>query len=186
MFAIGGLWQGTGAAQDLANTFGSATTLDDQKKLLNRSVDLLRGVLNTISGFTGAAEFHPHENPHVAKTSSVTWAISEGVNVVQQMAQAISKGKTLDKEQLVHLGQIVGSGLKFGGIVASLKGASGSGPIIAQTVGSAASLSSGVLNLQNKGYDLRSTAAGYYNSVTTYLRSMSGLTGSEHQNDEAV
>jgi len=128
--------------------------------------------------------FNPNTNPVAGKISSVTWALSEGANVLQQTAEVISKGRTLDKEQLVHLGQIVGSGLKFAGIVASLSGVSGNGPIIAEAVGSAAGISSGFLNLHNKGYDVASTVSGYYNTFVDYLRNVSGRTGSQPQSRE--
>jgi hypothetical protein len=185
MFAIGGAWQAGAAASQLTKLFSSASTPEDQKQLLMKSVDLMRGVSNTISGLTGAAVFNPNTNPVAGKISSVTWALSEGANVLQQTAEAISKGRTLDKEQLVHLGQIVGSGLKFAGIVASLSGVSGNGPIISEVVGSAAGISSGLLNLQNKGYDVTSTVSGYYNTFVDYLRNMSGRTGSQPQRRES-
>jgi hypothetical protein len=181
MFAVGGLWQTGAAASTLTKLFSSASTPGDQKQLLMKSVDLLRGVSNTISGLTGAAVFNPNTNPVAGKISSVTWALSEGANVLQQAAEAISQGRTLNQEQLVRVAQIVGSGLKFAGIVASLSGVSGRAPIIAETVGSAAGISSGFLNLHNKGYDVASTVSGYYNTFVDYLRNMSGRTSSQPQ-----
>jgi hypothetical protein len=176
MFALGGLWQAGAAGGNFVNLYNSASSPEDRKKLVEQSIEFMRGVSNTVSGLAGIASHTPNANPIAGKISSVAWALSEGVNAALQTYEALSNGRGLNRDQIVHLGQIVGSVAKFAGIVASLK-SSENGPIIAQAVGSGISISSGVYNLYNKGYI---TSVGqYYRNFMDYLRAMSSGTASQ-------
>jgi hypothetical protein len=176
LFAIGGIWSTGAAGQNVADLFGSASTPEQKKELIEQSVELMRGLASTLSGLTGVVAATPNGNEIASKISSAAWAVGEGLNAGLEASRALSNG-TLNKEQLVHLGQIAGSSLKFAGIVASLAGASGNGPIIAQAVGSGLSISSGALNLQHKGYDVASTISSYANSFVGHLGSMARSMG---------
>jgi len=171
LFTVGGVWQAATAGKSFVSLYNSASSPTKQKELLAQAVDFMKGVSNTISGGTGIAALTPNASAALGKASSVTWALSEGTNAIMQAQQALTQEKPLSKEQLVNIGQVIGSTMKFAGIVASLAGAPGNGPIIAQVLGSGASISSGVLNLNSKGYSLSATVSHYANQ----LKSMAGL-----------
>lgn len=168
LFAAGGVWQAGAAASKFSSLLGSASSPEQQKQLLLAGVDVIKGLSNTVSGVTGVVGLNG--SPLAGKISSATWSASEGLNALTEGYKAVSEGKPLSKEQIVHYGQIIGSVLKAGGSAASAAGVSGNAPTIAQTVGAGFSIASGALNLHNKGYDVSSTANHYYNNFVGFLQ----------------
>ncbi|RZU42220.1 hypothetical protein BDD14_3773 [Edaphobacter modestus] len=169
LFAAGGVWQTGAAASKFSSLLGSASSPEQKKQLLLAGLDLMKGLSNTVSGITGVQGLNG--SPLAGKISSATWALSEGTNALTQGYEAIAAGKSLSPEQMVRLGQVIGSSLKTVGSVASAAGVSGNAPTIVQTVGTGFSIASGALNLHNKGYDVSSTANHYYNSFVGFLQS---------------
>jgi hypothetical protein len=169
LFVAGGVWQTGVAASKFSSLLGSTSSPEQKKQLLLAGLDLMKGLSNTVSGITGVQGVN---GSHLAaEISSATWALSEGTNVLTQGYEAIAAGKSLSPEQMVRLGQVIGSSLKTVGSVASAAGVSGNVPTIVQTVGTGFSIASGALNLHNKGYDVSSTANHYFNSFAGFLQS---------------
>ncbi len=178
LFGVGGLWQAGTAGVEFSNLLSSDSSPQQQKQLLSAGIDLMKGVLNTTSGVTGVIG-GATGSAGANKASSVTWALSEGANALTQAYEAVSAGKALTPEQMVRLGQVVGSTLKFGGTVASLAGVTGNAPSIAQVAGTAVSMGSGVMNLNNKDYDLGSTVKQYTDTIAGMLSTRRGQNNPE-------
>jgi hypothetical protein len=152
LFTIGGLSLAGDAGMNFWKAYNTPQTPERREKLVKEAIEFVKGVANTLSGAAGMAGNDPHVDSIAGKISSGAWAFSEGANALMQGYEAYQRGKTLDKEQLVHLGQIAGSALKFAGIVVSLTPKSGIAAIGVEVAGSAASIATGFLNLYNKGH----------------------------------
>jgi hypothetical protein len=183
LFTVGGLWRTASAGVEFSNLCKSASSPQQQKQLLFTGMELMRGVSSTVSGITGVIGDATGISG-VRLTSNLTWALSEGINAVRQGHDAVLAGKALTPEQMVRLGQVVGSTLKFGGLVASMAGVAGNAPTIALVAGTAVNMGSGVMNLNNKGYDLVSTVKEYTDTMAGLLPNRRGRNDSDPTPDE--
>jgi hypothetical protein len=181
LFALGGAWQAGSAGYAGFKELKELDVVDAIREagpealaaLLDNGVHFLKGLANLASGITGLVA-QTSKTPVVGQVSSGLWGGAELVNLTQHLAQlcyATRNKPNLGKDEMVNLGQFVGSALKFSGIVWQLSGKSGNAPIITQTVGIGTSIGSGLLNLQNKGYfnEAFQSAEQFVSDVNTFL-----------------
>jgi hypothetical protein len=128
----------------------SAITRWNSETPIQNSAVLAQGLSSLISGATGVASAFPSTASVFSVSSSATWAISEALNIVQRIHQfgwEIDRG--FNKETSICLLQLMGSTIKFVGIVLLLTGGNGLW-VLAEFFGTLITFTSGIMNLKHK------------------------------------